>query len=128
MSTIEGGAVCTDDGDLAEMLRIVRSNGWDRNLNSAQQFKWRKAFNIKSEFEAKYTFYDLGYNFRPSEITGFLGRVQLQYLTENIVKRESNHMILEEVLRQNPDLIPIDHSHIQRLSGFAFPVPVRHQS
>ena len=122
MSTIEGGMVCTSDGELAEMLRIVRSNGWVRNLDSTQQFKWRKNFNVTSEFEAKYTFYDLGYNLRPTEITGFLGLVQLRYLAENIKKRESNHQVLESVLRQNSDLVPLDHAHLSVLSGFAFPV------
>ena len=82
MSTIEGGMVCTDDEEFAEMLRIVRANGWDRNLKADQQHKWRKKHNIRSEFEAKYTFYDLGYNFRPTEITGFLGWYQLQFLQQ----------------------------------------------
>ena len=72
MSTIEGGMVTTDDNDLEEMLRIVRANGWDRNLNSEQQFKIRKQHNITSEFDSKYTFYDLGYNLRPTEITCLL--------------------------------------------------------
>ena len=36
------------------------------------------------EYQAKYTFYDLGYNLRPTEITGFLGLEQLKYLEENI--------------------------------------------
>ena len=125
MSTIEGGMVCTDDEDLAEMLRIVRANGWDRNLSSAQQFKWRKKFHIDSELNAKYTFYDLGYNLRPTEITGFLGLVQLRYLSRNIRKRESNHLLLEKVTEKNPDLIPLDHSHMKVLSGFAFPVLCR---
>lgn len=122
MSTIEGGMAITDDEELAEMLRIVRANGWDRNLTSAQQFKWRSKFNINTEFDAKYTFYDLGYNLRPTEITGFLGLLQHQYLAENIRKRESNHLFLEEKLKENPDMIPLDHSHIAVLSGFAFPV------
>ena len=125
MSTIEGGMVCTFDDELAEMLRIVRANGWDRNLRSSQQFKWRNKFNVTNEFEAKYTFYDLGYNLRPTEVTGFLGLVQLRYLAENIKKRESNHQMLENVLRQNSDLIPLDHSHLSVLSGFAFPVLCR---
>jgi CDP-6-deoxy-D-xylo-4-hexulose-3-dehydrase len=60
MSTIEGGMVCTDDEELHEMLRIVRANGWDRNLNAAQQHKWRRIFQINSEFEAKYTFLGFG--------------------------------------------------------------------
>ena len=65
------------------MLRIVRANGWDRNLTAPQQIKWRTTHNINSEFDAKYAFYDLGYNFRPTEITGFLGLYQLQFLKQN---------------------------------------------
>ena len=37
MSTIEGGAICTDDEDLATMIKIVRANGWDRNLEHHHQ-------------------------------------------------------------------------------------------
>ncbi len=125
MSTIEGGMVCTDDEDLAEMLRIVRANGWDRNLTAKQQFKWRKKFNIASEFEAKYTFYDLGFNFRPTEITGFLGQYQLQFLESNIDKREENYLQLEKIMTQNDDLVLLKHDHITRLSTFAFPLVCR---
>jgi CDP-4-dehydro-6-deoxyglucose reductase, E1 len=122
MSTIEGGMLCTDDDDLAEMLRIVRANGWDRNLTGAQQVKWRKKYGIKSEFDAKYTFYDLGYNMRPTEITGFLGLYQLQFLDDNIKKRESNYLRFENIFKSNPDFVYLDHSHITLLSTFAFPV------
>ena len=96
MSTIEGGMVCTNDEEFAEMLRIVRANGWDRNLSASQQIKWRKKYNITSEFEAKYTFYDLAFNVRPTEITGFLGLFQLQFLDGNIKTREENYLRLEK--------------------------------
>ncbi len=122
MSTIEGGMVCTDDQDFAEMLRIVRANGWDRNLTAAQQVKWRKKYNINSEFDAKYTFYDLGFNFRPTEITGFLGLYQMQFLDENIKTREKNYLLLEKTMKENPDLITLSHEHIKTLSTFAFPI------
>jgi CDP-6-deoxy-D-xylo-4-hexulose-3-dehydrase len=125
MSTIEGGMVCTDDEELAEMLRIVRANGWDRNLTAEQQFKWRKKFNIKSEFDAKYTFYDMGFNLRPTEITGFIGLYQLKFIEENITKREKNYLQLEAIVHDNSDLILLDHSHIKRISSFAFPVLCR---
>jgi CDP-6-deoxy-D-xylo-4-hexulose-3-dehydrase len=125
MSTIEGGMVCTDDEELAEMLRIVRANGWDRNLTAEQQFKWRKKFDIKSEFDAKYTFYDMGFNLRPTEITGFIGLYQLKFIEENITKREKNYLQLEAIVHDNSDLILLDHSHIKRISSFAFPVLCR---
>ncbi|WP_298156723.1 DegT/DnrJ/EryC1/StrS aminotransferase family protein [Flavobacterium sp.] len=121
MSTIEGGMVCTSDDELSEMLRIVRANGWDRNLSPEQQQKWRKAFNIKSEFQAKYTFYDLGFNLRPTEITGFLGQYQMQFLEENITKREKNYLRIEQSVKRNDDFILLKHDHIERLSTFAFP-------
>ncbi len=125
MSTIEGGMVCTNDEEIAEMLKIVRANGWDRNLNAAQQHKWRKKHNIYSEFDAKYTFYDIGYNLRPTEITGFIGQIQLQYLKDNILIREKNYLTLESIVKENADLIVLDHSHIKLLSSFAFPVLCR---
>lgn len=122
MSTIEGGMICTDDEDVAEMLRIVRANGWDRNLTASQQIKWRKKYHVNSEFEAKYTFYDLGFNFRPTEITGFLGLYQMQFLDETIKARETNYLRLEPIIQQNPDLLYLNHSHISVLSTFAFPI------
>lgn len=125
MSTVEGGLICTDDDELVAMLKMVRANGWDRNLTSAQQSKWRKQFEIRSEFDAKYTFYDLGFNMRPTEITGFLGLCQMKYLDENIAKREKNFKRLDAVLAMNPDLVRLDYSHLTRLSSFAFPVVCR---
>ncbi|MCL5431589.1 MAG: aminotransferase class I/II-fold pyridoxal phosphate-dependent enzyme [Patescibacteria group bacterium] len=122
LSTIEGGMVTTNDVDLAEMLRIVRAHGWDRNLRPEQQSNWRKKYQIVDEFEAKYSFYDLGFNFRPTEINGFIGLYQLSYIEDIINKRESNFLRLEKAARKNKDLIFLDHSHIKRLSNFAFPV------
>ena len=122
MSTIEGGMVCSDDDEFVEMLKIVRANGWDRNLSAQQQSKWRKKYEISSEFVAKYTFYDLGFNFRPTEITGFLGLTQLKYLDSNIRIRESNYRRIEQIISQNSDLIMLKHDHLKVLSTFAIPV------
>lgn len=120
MSTIEGGMVCTNDDDCAEMLRIVRANGWDRNLEPQQQEKWRKKYDIESEFYSKYTFYDLGFNLRPTEITGFLGLYQMRFLDEILKIREENHRRLEKKLQENPDFILLNRSHIKKFSPFAF--------
>src|SRR3989338_1887602 len=52
MSTIEGGMACTDDPKLADMLRMVRSNGWDRNLSVQRQKYWRNRYKITSKFDS----------------------------------------------------------------------------
>jgi CDP-6-deoxy-D-xylo-4-hexulose-3-dehydrase len=121
MSTIEGGMICTDNSELADMITIVRANGWDRNLSPEKQTVLRSKHHVENEFQSKYTFYDLGYNLRPTEITGFLGLTQLQYLDENIDKRYQNYLEIEAVLEKNPDFIVPDRSHIKKLSTFGIP-------
>jgi len=121
MSTIEGGMVCTDDEELSEMLRIVRANGWDRNLKPAQQNRLRKQYNVQSDFDAKYTFYDLGFNMRPTEITGYLGQLQLEYLERNILARQSNYIQVETAVKANENFIHLERSHLSRVSSFAMP-------
>ena len=61
-------------------------------------------------------------NFRPTEITGFLGLYQLQFLDYNISKRQTNYSIIEEIIKHNDDLILLKHDHINLLSTFAIPV------
>lgn len=122
MSTIEGGMVCTDSVELSDMLRMVRANGWDRNLSADAQARLRYRYGVTSEFDAKYTFYVPGFNLRPTEITGFLGLQQLRYLEDNLRIRAEHYHALEAVALTNPDLIPLRRDHMRRLAPFAFPV------
>ena len=124
MSAIEGGIVCTDDDALAEMLIMTRAHGWDRNLSPAQQAAWRAEYEV-SEFDAKYTFYDLGYNVRPTEITGFLGLDQLSYLPANITRRTAIFERFEASLDDNPDVLRLQRGHIETLSAFCYPIVCR---
>ena len=123
MSTIEGGAVCTDDPDIAVMLKLVRAHGWDRNLEENVQKQLRVKYQVDSTFYSKYTFYDLGYNLRPTEINGFLGNNQLQYLDEIISIRESNFIQFAEQINKRNDLyIPVNYDNISQVSKIAYPV------
>jgi len=123
LSTIEGGAVCTDDGELAEMLKLVRAHGWDRNLNNYQKKLLRKKFGIHSDFYESYTFYDLGYNFRPTEINGFIGNYQLKYIDEILQKRNANFIKLAPILyKKTKQYYPIKFDHIDFVSNFAVPL------
>lgn len=123
MSTIEGGAVCTDDDDLATMLQLVRAHGWDRNLSFTKQEAIRKKFRINSTFYSRYTFYDLGYNLRPTEITGFIGKVQLEFLPEIIKKRERNfRQLAQHIYALREYYYPVRYSHLDTISNFAVPV------
>lgn len=126
MSTIEGGAVLTDDDELSTMATLVRAHGWDRNLDFARQDKIRKKFRINSSFYSRYTFYDLGYNFRPTEISGFIGNYQLQFLDEIIKKRLDNFMMIApKIYKQKGKYYKMRYNHIDFLSNFAIPIVCR---
>jgi CDP-4-dehydro-6-deoxyglucose reductase, E1 len=123
MSTIEGGAVVTDNEQLATMLALVRAHGWDRNLSAKRQAKIRNKYKMNSTFYSRYTFYDLGYNMRPTEINGFIGNSQLPYLDEIIAKRKSTFLRLVSCLNDRPDICyPLKYKHIDLLSNFAMPI------
>lgn len=128
MSTIEGGAVCTDDDDLSTMLRLVRAHGWDRNLSQDKQAIIRELYKINSSFYSRYTFYDLGYNLRPTEITGFLGNNQLQYLDKICTLRRDNFLEIYDTLKENSDYLPLRHEHIDMVSNFAIPIVCKNKN
>lgn len=122
MSTVEGGAVCTDSSSLSTMLHLVRAHGWDRNLTYKNQIKMRKKFHVNSTFYSRYTFYDLGYNLRPTEITGFLGHEQLQYLSQIIRRREQNFKKFSRLYTSTDKYFPIKYDHLDVISNFAVPL------
>lgn len=126
MSTVEGGAVCTDDSDLETMLQLVRAHGWDRNLTEQKQLIIRLKHNVNSTFYSRYTFYDLGYNLRTTEIQGFLGNNQLVYLHEIVHKRQANFFYMAKPIYARSDLYyPVRYDHLNVVSNFAVPVVCR---
>lgn len=121
LSTIEGGAVCTSDKKLADALIMVRAHGWDRNLEENTARKLRLDAHI-DDFYARYTFYDLAYNFRPTEINAFIGREQLKTIDETVILRVNHYNVFQNAARNNPDIIPLETSHMDLVSNFAFPI------
>ena len=123
MSTIEGGAVCTDNEELWIMLNMVRAHGWDRNLPEKYKTKLRVKFKVSSSFYAKYTFYELAFNMRPMEINAFIGNIQLRLIDEIIKIKNRNFFRIAPILYAKTDkYYPVKYSHIDFLSNFAIPL------
>jgi CDP-6-deoxy-D-xylo-4-hexulose-3-dehydrase len=127
LSTIEGGMICTDDHDLHANLIMARAHGWDRSLSTNFQKDFRARYGI-NEFYAKYTFYDLGYNLRPTEINGFLGNNQIVYWDEMVNKRFQNFIRLHQSIKVNDNFSPLRFEHMDIVSSFAIPVIIRDSS
>lgn len=89
MTTGEGGMLVTNDDQLAERLRLLRSHGmtsltWDRHNGHA----W------------SYDVVELGYNYRIDEIRSALGRVQLQKLAHNNQLRRDKTTMYHQALKE----------------------------
>lgn len=88
MSTIEGGAVCTNDKSVYEVVRILRSHGMVRESDNAKFEK--KMMKKYPKLSPKFIFLYPGYNFRNNEIGAAIGINQLKSLNKNNVKRRKN--------------------------------------
>jgi CDP-6-deoxy-D-xylo-4-hexulose-3-dehydrase len=88
MSTIEGGMICTDDPDLYEVLRMLRSHGLVRESGSE---KLRRSFSKRyPDLNPEFIFAYPAYNVRSTEINAVLGRSQLKRLDQNNERRRAN--------------------------------------
>lgn len=97
MSTIEGGMVCTSDGELANTVKSLRSHGWNRDLDPAAKLELRERWSV-DEFSDQYTFYHPGYNFRGTDVGAFLGLRQLDKLDGFISARQRVWARYEELM------------------------------
>jgi CDP-6-deoxy-D-xylo-4-hexulose-3-dehydrase len=119
LSTIEGGFVITDLEELDNMLKMVRAHGWNRSLSEKSKIKLREKWKV-SEFYDLYTFYELAYNLRPTEINGFLGNSQIDFLPEMVERRQENHKKFGQALSHK--FRTAETKHMSTLSSFAFSI------
>src|SRR5262249_35854772 len=123
----EGGMVVTDDEALHDALCMARAHGWDRQVSSALQTRLRTEHGV-DDFLARYTFYDLAYNVRPTQIAGFLGNGQLHYWDDIVSRRADNFMRFHGRIRANADLRPFRVDHLEIVSNFAMPVVAKSEA
>lgn len=97
MSTIEGGMICTNDKTVYDMLKQLRSHGWDRDLDKDRQAELRTEWGV-DDFSALYTFYVPGFNVRSTDLQAVIGIGQLQKVDDMIAQRNKNFQLFKEKL------------------------------
>lgn len=122
ISTMEGGMVLTNDRELWELSRCLRSHGWVRDLPEDSTLYEP---HPESEFEA-YRFIMPGYNVRPIEMSGAIGREQLKKLPPMTEQRRKNWALFQECFGDDDRFI------IQKENGkssaFCFPMIIHPDS
>ena len=97
-----GGIVCFNDFKLYERAKLLR--GWGRSsaiFNESENIN--KRFNLKIsgiDYDSKYIFSDLGYNFLPSELSAAFALEQIKKLRNNIKIRNKNFEYLKNFFQK----------------------------
>ena len=81
----EGGAILTDDGDIAEKCQILRDHGMSRQV--------------------RYKHVDLGYNYRMTNMQAAVGLAQLEQLDEILALRKNQMELYYTLLDNVPGII-----------------------
>tara|TARA_X000000950_G_scaffold280800_1_gene376194 strand:+ start:7804 stop:8973 length:1170 start_codon:yes stop_codon:yes gene_type:complete len=88
MTTIEGGMICTNNKNIYNQLRMLRSHGMLRECEDTIMIE--KYYKKYSDLNKDFIFTYPGFNVRNTEIGGILGLSQLKRLDKNIEKRNYN--------------------------------------
>ncbi|MBD1136622.1 aminotransferase class V-fold PLP-dependent enzyme [Pelagibacterales bacterium SAG-MED49] len=123
-----GGIVCFNDYELYQRAKLLR--GWGRSsahFNESESIKDR--FNVKIsgiDYDAKYIFSDLGYNFLPSEISATFAIEQIKKLKDNIKIRNKNFDYLKKFFNNYDDLfnLPEQYKNV-KTPWLAFPLVIK---
>lgn len=86
LCTMEGGMVVTDDEILYHYMLCIRAHGWTRNLPENSSIYQKKT----DSFYESFNFILPGFNLRPLEMEGALGREQLKKMDKIIDNRREN--------------------------------------
>ncbi|MCK4553274.1 GDP-mannose 4,6-dehydratase [Candidatus Pacearchaeota archaeon] len=109
MTTIEGGMITTDDFELYDLLKSMRSHGWVKGTEREGKYT-----NIKNE---NFVFDVMGYNLRSTNLNAAIGLSQLKKLDSFIEQRKKNHEYFLTKIKDLP-IIP-QKINLEETSSFS---------
>lgn len=121
MTTIEGGMICTNDAEVYQAARMLRSHGMVRESNDG--FIKDAYVRDYPDLNPDFIFAHAAYNVRNTELGGILGRRQLPRLDENVQRRTTN--FFHFLSRINKEKFRTDFK-TEGSSNYAFNLVLRH--
>ncbi len=98
-STIEGGLVSTNNKRYSDLLRMLRSHGWSKDLDSETHNNYIKKYDI-DDFHSPFVFFEPGFNLRSTDLNAFIGLGQVDKLDWIVKRRQENHTLYKNHLGQ----------------------------
>jgi len=131
ITTGEGGAVCTNDPLLAEIVRSFRDWGRDCYCSGGENNTCGKRFtqqfgNLPIGFDHKYVYSEIGYNLKMTDIQAAIGSAQMKKLPDFCQKRKENFNRWYSIFNQYPEyfILPQKTEHSDP-AWFAFIVTIK---
>jgi CDP-6-deoxy-D-xylo-4-hexulose-3-dehydrase len=123
-----GGIVCFNDINLYQKAKLLR--GWGRSsatFNESEDVNKRFSVKVSGiDYDAKYIFSDLGYNFLPSEISAAFALEQLKKLKDNISIRKKNFEYLKNFFNNYKNYFKLPEQNVGvKTPWLAFPLVIR---
>ena len=91
LSTIEGGMVNTDSKELYDLLIMLRSHGWGKDLDQ-EAYDKLISDNKVDDFHKPFTFFVPGFNVRATDLQAFIGIRQVDKAEWVSERRNRNHL------------------------------------
>lgn len=116
ISTMEGGLILTNDRELWCLARSLRNHGWTRGVEADCGLYEKK----DDDFFEAYRFILPGYNVRPGELNGAVGKLQLAKLDGFLKARRGNAAYFKELFGNDERFIIQRESPGGKSSWFCF--------
>jgi len=131
ITTAEGGAVYTKDKLLAKIITSLRDWGRDcwcltgHDNTCDKRFRW-KLGNLPYGYDHKFTFSELGYNLKMTEMQAAIGVAQMDKLPGFVRKRRANFNYFHGLMREFEDyfILPGQESNTEP-SWFGYVLTIR---
>ena len=142
ITTGEGGAVATNDAKLAEAVFSMRDWGRtcvmpvcdplhcpDRGCPKSARYERRAGSGLPEDYDKRYSFTEIGYNLKPTEIQAAMGLAQLKKLPMFIEARKRNFDYLCREFQRYEDFFVL-HESLPKSEPcwFAFPLTVKEKA
>lgn len=112
-----GGGVFTNDERLAKNVRMYRD--WGRQANTTEPNKYKE---LPADYNPRFIYEKVGYNFQILELQAAMGRVQLKKANQIKKARQKNFDYLNKHLSQFHDLILPYPTRNADICWFSFPI------
>lgn len=122
ITTMEGGMIVCQGGELSDLMRLLRAHGWARNTRY-------RALEAAPGIDPRYMFLNWGFNVRPTELQAGFGLVQLDRLGAFHETRVANANYFASLLAESGAGLRLMEVHPDaECSWFALPLMVQSES